>query len=72
MKLGIEAKRRLWAVGALAAFMLLSLAVAYLIPSTEERCVKQCAMDGKHGTMVNIFPMSMTGAREGPKECKCQ
>jgi hypothetical protein len=74
MKLTTEARRRLLVAACFAGFIAMSLLVAYLLgflPSFEEKCAAQCKPLGLKGHMVRVFPASMTGAREGPKECKC-
>jgi hypothetical protein len=74
MKLTLDARRRWFVFSCFGAFIALSLLAAYLLeflPSFEQKCAAQCQPLGLVGRMVRVFPASMTGSREGPKECKC-
>jgi hypothetical protein len=70
-----SAVRRSWIVAAaFGAFILCSVGAAILVglmPSFGEKCVQQCKPLGLEGRMVSTYPQEMTGARGGPKECKC-
>lgn len=60
-----------------AAFIGASLVVSYLvaqIPSQELACSKQCAARGKTGTIVYVYPATMTVGMggKGPQECQCK
>jgi hypothetical protein len=72
---GRSAVRRSWIVAAaFSGFLLCSFGAAILVgllPSIEEKCVQQCKPLGMEGRMVSTYPQEMTGARGGPKECKC-
>jgi hypothetical protein len=67
--------RRNWIVAlAFGGFILACLAGAMLVglvPSFEQKCVQQCKPLGLDGRMMPSYPREMTGARGGPKECKC-
>lgn len=72
---GRSAVRRNWIVAAVfGGFILCGVGAAILVgmlPSFEEKCVQQCKPLGLEGRMVSTYPQEMTGARGGPKECKC-
>jgi hypothetical protein len=67
--------RRNWIVAAaFGGVILCSVGAAILVglmPSFEEKCIQQCKPLGLEGRMVSTYPQEMTGARGGPKECKC-
>ena len=74
MKLSLEARRRWLVTACFIAFVGLTTAIGYglsLLPSFQEKCIAQCLPQGLEGRMVPIFPKTMTGTREGQKECKC-
>lgn len=67
--------RRNWIVatafGGFILFCLVGSALVGSLPSFEQKCLQQCKPLGLDGRMVPSYPVEMTGARGGPKECKC-
>ncbi|CAN7586545.1 hypothetical protein LJR084_004400 [Variovorax sp. LjRoot84] len=39
--------------------------------SPAQRCHDYCVSQGKEGDMLRVYPKTMTGARDGPRECQC-
>ena len=71
-----ETRRRFAVAAGFALFIAISLAAAYLLgllPTFEEKCVRQCKASGKNGQMEYIFSAGQTAGMRGrgPKECKC-
>ena len=74
MKLSLESRRRWLVAICFGAVVGLSVAVGYglgFLPSFQEKCAAQCLPQGLEGHMVPVFPRTMTGAKEGQKQCKC-
>lgn len=65
----------------IAAFVIVALGaagVAISLYGTEwfgspgQRCHSSCTLQGKEGVMTRIYPKQMTGAKDGPMECRCR
>jgi hypothetical protein len=40
--------------------------------SPEQRCHDSCATQNKEGVMALVHPRTMTGSKDGPRECHCR
>jgi hypothetical protein len=40
--------------------------------SPAQRCHDSCATQNKEGVMALVYPRTMTGSKDGPRECHCR
>jgi hypothetical protein len=74
LNLSLDSRRRWLVALCFSVFIGISTVTGYLLsflPSFQEKCTAYCRTQGLEGKMVPVYPKTMTGSKEGRKECKC-